>query len=47
MPVQIDLNGESLRIQPTKEWKVITVATNNSKLTIDANYYVAGLDSTN
>ncbi len=47
MPVQVDLNGESLRIQPTKEWKVITVATTNSKLTIDANYYVAGLDSTN
>ena len=47
MPVQVDLNGESLRIQPTKEWKVITVANANAKLTIDANYYVAGLDSTN
>ena len=47
MPVQVDLNGESLRIQPTKEWKVITVANANSKLTIDANYYVAGLDSSN
>lgn len=47
MPVQVDLNGESLRIQPTKEWKVITVSNANSKLTIDANYYVAGLDSTN
>ena len=47
MPVQVDLNGESLQIQPTKEWKVITVANANAKLTIDANYYVAGLDSTN
>ncbi len=47
MPVQVDLNGESLRIQPTKEWKVITVSNVNSKLTIDANYYVAELNSTN
>ncbi len=45
MPVQIDLNGESLRIQPTNEWKVITVSNANSKLTIDSNYYVAGLNS--
>lgn len=47
MPVQVDLNGETLRIQPTKEWKVITVSNANSKLTIDANYYVAELNSTN
>jgi aminopeptidase N len=47
MPVQVDLNGESLQIQPTKEWKVITISNANSKLTIDANYYVAGLNSTN
>ena len=47
MPVQVDLNGESLRIQPTIEWKVQTLATTNSKLTIDANYYVAGLNSSN
>ena len=47
MPVQVYLNGESLQIQPTKEWKVITVSNVNSKLTIDANYYVAGLNSTN
>ena len=47
MPVQVDLNGESLQIQPTKEWKVITVSNANSKLTIDANYYVAELNSTN
>lgn len=47
MPVQVDLNGKSLRIQPTNEWKIQTLATTNSKLTIDANYYVAGLDSSN
>lgn len=47
MPVQVDLSGESLQIQPTKEWKVITVSNANSKLTIDANYYVAELNSTN
>ncbi len=47
MPVQVYLNGESLQIQPTKEWKVITVSNVNSKLTIDANYYVAELNSTN
>ena len=47
MPVQVDLNGESLRILPTKEWNIQTLTTANSKLTIDANYYVAGLDSTN
>jgi aminopeptidase N len=47
MPVQIALDGESLRILPTKEWKIQTLATINSKLTIDVNYYVAGLESTN
>lgn len=47
MPVQVDLSGESLQIQPTKEWKVISVSNANSKLTIDANYYVAELNSTN
>ena len=46
MPVQVDLNGESLRIQPTKEWKVQTLATSNSKLTIDVNYYVAAMNCT-
>ncbi|BDB53293.1 M1 family metallopeptidase [Flavobacterium ammonificans] len=47
LPVQIDLNGKLLRIQPTNEWKVLTVATTNSKLTINDNYYVARLDSSN
>jgi aminopeptidase N len=45
MPVQVDLNGESLRFLPSKEWKTQTLATTNSKLIIDTNYYVAGLDS--
>jgi aminopeptidase N len=47
MPVQVDLNGASLRIQPSKEWKVLAVTTTGSKLSIDPNYYVAELDSTN
>jgi aminopeptidase N len=47
MPVQLDLNGASLRIQPSKEWKVLAVTTTGSKLSIDPNYYVAELDSTN
>ena len=47
MPVQVDLNGESLRIQPTKEWKVFTINTIGTKLAIDPNYYAAGLNCTN
>jgi aminopeptidase N len=45
MPVQIDLNGELLRIQPATDWKVFNATNAISKLTIDADYYVVGLNS--
>jgi aminopeptidase N len=46
MPVQIALNGKNKIIQPSNEWKSIIIETANPKLTIDMNYYVAGLNST-
>jgi aminopeptidase N len=46
MPVQIALNGKNKIIQPSNEWKSIMIDTTNPKLTIDMNYYVAGLNST-
>jgi hypothetical protein len=46
MPVQIALDGKNRTIQPSNEWKVLTLDTANPKLTIDTNFYVAGLNST-
>jgi aminopeptidase N len=46
MPVQIALDGKNKIIQPSNEWKALTLDTANPKLTIDTNYYVAGLNST-
>ncbi|MEY4012821.1 MAG: hypothetical protein RIT22_1945 [Bacteroidota bacterium] len=46
MPVQVDLNGESLLLQPTNDWKTLKVTTANPIVTIDSNYYVAGKDVT-
>jgi hypothetical protein len=40
------LNGKNKIIQPSNEWKSIIIDTVNPKLTIDMNYYVAGLNST-
>jgi aminopeptidase N len=47
MPIQIALDGKISNIQPIKQWQVFTLDTANPKLTIDVNYYVAGLDSSN
>jgi aminopeptidase N len=47
MPVQIALDGKNRTIAPSNEWKVLTLDTINPKLTIDVNYYVAGLNSSN
>jgi aminopeptidase N len=47
MPVQIALDGKISNIQPKKQWQVLTLDTANPNLTIDVNYYVAGLDSSN
>jgi aminopeptidase N len=47
MPIQIALDGKISNIQPKKQWQVFTLDTANPKLTIDVNYYVAGLDSSN
>lgn len=46
MPIQIALNGKISNIQPKKDWQVFTLDATNPKITIDTNYYVAGLDST-
>ena len=47
MPIQIALDGKISNIQPKKQWQVLTLDTANPNLTIDVNYYVAGLDSSN
>jgi aminopeptidase N len=47
MPVQIALDGKNRTIQPSNEWKALTLDTANPKLTIDTNFYVAGLNSSN
>jgi aminopeptidase N len=47
MPVQIALDGKISNIKPKKQWQVFTLDTANPKLTIDVNYYVAGLNSSN
>jgi hypothetical protein len=46
MPVQIDINGELEKIQPTNDWKALTVTTANPIVTVDSNYYVAAMNST-
>ena len=46
MPVQIALDGKNQTIQPSNDWKVITLNSPNPKLTIDVNYYVAEINST-
>jgi aminopeptidase N len=47
MPIQIALDGKISNIQPKKQWQVLTLDTANPNLTIDVNYYVEGLDSSN
>jgi hypothetical protein len=47
MPVQIALDGKISNIKPKKQWQVFTLDTANPKLTIDVNFYVAGLNSSN
>lgn len=47
MPVQIVLDGKNITIAPSNEWKVLSLDTINPKLTIDVNYYVGWLDSSN
>jgi aminopeptidase N len=46
MPLQIDINSELVKIQPTNDWKVLTVTTANPIVNIDSNYYVAAMNST-
>jgi aminopeptidase N len=46
MTVQIDINGELIRIHPTNDWKTLKVTTANPIVTVDSNYYVAAMNST-
>lgn len=46
MPVQIALDGKNRTIQPSNDWKVISLNTTNPKLTIDVNYYIAEMNTT-
>lgn len=46
MPVKITLNGKEELLQPETEWKNIPLNTENSKLEIDKNFYVAGFNIT-
>lgn len=46
MPVKITLNGKEELLQPETEWKNVAVNTENSKLEIDKNFYVASFNIT-
>ncbi|MGO4906350.1 M1 family metallopeptidase [Flavobacterium sp. W20_MBD1_R3] len=46
MPVKVTLNGKEELLQPETEWKNVAVNTENSKLEIDKNFYVAGFNIT-
>jgi aminopeptidase N len=46
MPVKVTLNGKEELLKPKTEWKIISAKTENSKLEIDKNFYVAGFNIT-
>lgn len=46
MPVKVTLNGKEELLQPETEWKRIPAKTENSRLEIDKNFYVAGFNIT-
>ncbi|MDI6034321.1 M1 family metallopeptidase [Flavobacterium sp. LB2P84] len=46
MPVKVTLNGKEELLQPETEWKNIPVNSENSKLEIDKNFYVASFNIT-
>ena len=46
MPVKISINGEEKWIKPQTNWKSETNIAENSKLLIEANFYVFGVNTT-
>ena len=46
LPVKVALNGKEELLQPETEWKRIVAKTENSKLEIDKNFYVASFNIT-
>ncbi|RTY78858.1 M1 family peptidase [Flavobacterium sp. LS1P28] len=46
MPVKVTLNGNEELLQPETEWQRVSVNTENSKLEIDKNFYVASFNIT-
>ena len=46
LPVKVALNGKEELLQPETEWKRIPAKTENSKLEIDKNFYVASFNIT-
>jgi aminopeptidase N len=46
MSVKVTLNGKEELLEPKTEWKIISAKTENSKLEIDKNFYVAGFNIT-
>lgn len=46
MPVKVTLNGKEELLKPETEWKSLPTITENSKLEIDTNFYVAGFNIT-
>ena len=46
LPVKVTLNGKEELLQPETEWKRIVAKTENSKLEIDKNFYVASFNIT-
>lgn len=46
MPVKITVNGSEKLLKPQTNWDSISVKTENAKLEIDKNFYVAGFNIT-
>ncbi|MFV5684661.1 M1 family metallopeptidase [Flavobacterium sp. GB2R13] len=46
MPVKVTLNGKEELLKPETKWKNIPAETDNPKLEIDKNFYVAGFNIT-
>ncbi|MFE3849013.1 M1 family metallopeptidase [Flavobacterium sp. LB3P45] len=46
MPVRVILNGKVELLKPETKWKGIPAKTENSKLEVDKNFYVAGFNIT-
>ncbi len=44
MPVKVTVNGTEKWLKPETKWDTISAETENAKLEIDKNFYVAGFN---